>query len=106
MKLSHAVGFVAVSSCFWVGCAGTGSSRHVGIASMGGGSGALSSGAASADARGLAAERAGGMMSGAAGRDVPMREAASFSERDPQFAGPTPQVPIPHDGRQGQPASW
>lgn len=107
MKLSHALGFIAVSSCLSAGCASTSASQLAGAAPVRGGSGSFGNGLASVAARGIADERAGCSMSGSMGRDdFHMNEAASVSDRDRQFAGPTPQVPIPHDGRQGQPTDW
>lgn len=106
MKLSHALGFVAVSSCLAAGCASTSASQHAGIAPLRSGSGAVG-GVASAGDRDLASEHGGSALTGASGHDdFQINTAASFSDRDPQFAGPTPQVPIPHDGRQGQPTDW
>lgn len=106
MKLPPALGFIAMLSCLSAGCASTGAQNSLGIAQVRGGNGAISSGVASAVARGIADERAGGAMSSGVDRDFHVNEAASAPSHDPQFAGPTPQVPIPHDGRQGQPTDW
>lgn len=107
MKLSHALGFIAVSSCLSAGCASTGASQLASAGQARGGNGSQGGALASAVARGIADERVGGMASGNVGRDdFQINAAASFSEHDQQFAGPTPQVPIPHDGRQGQPTDW
>ena len=74
---------------------------------MSGASGGLSATATSVAGRNIADEHGGSSLAGATMRDeMHVNEAASFSARDPQFAGPTPQVPIPHDGRNGDPTNW
>jgi hypothetical protein len=106
MKLSHALGFIAVFSCLAAGCAGTSASQLAGVGPMRGGAGAAA-GVASAAGRDLASEHSGTSLAGSVGRDdYQINAAATFSDHEPQFAGPTPQVPIPHDGRQGQPTDW
>ncbi len=73
---------------------------------MRGASGGLSVMATSVAARNLADEHTGGAAAGATMHDeMHLNEAATYSGRDPQFAGPTPQVPIPRDGRNGDPSS-
>ena len=107
MKLTQALGVLAVSSCLWAGCASTSTQQLAGIAPTRGSGGAFGGAMSAAVARGIGDERVGGSLSGGVGRDeFHGSESASPSDRDPQFAGPTPQVPIPHDGRQGQPANW
>lgn len=107
MKYRSTLGLIALSSCLSAGCASTRATQLGSGASARGGGGSLAGGATAAVARGVADERVGGMMAGSLGRDdFHVNEAASASERDPQFAGPTPQVPIPHDGRSGHPTDF
>lgn len=108
MKLPHALGFIAMSLCLSAGCANTRATNLASAAQIRGGSAAVGGSGGSAIARGDASERAGGMAGGSVGHDdFHVNEAASFTTHEPQFAGPTPQVPIPRDGWQGQPStSW
>lgn len=107
MKLPHALAVLVASSCLVAGCATTGSSNGGGVGPMRGASGGLSVVATSVAARNLADEHVGGSAAGATVHDeMHINEAAAFSGRDPQFAGPTPQVPIPRDGRNGDPTNW
>ncbi len=107
MKFTQALGVLAVSSCLSAGCANTGAPQLTGSASTRAASGAFGGGMSGAVARGIGGDRVGASLSGGIGRDeFRVNESASPSERDPQFAGPTPQVPIPHDGRHGQPTDW
>ena len=106
MKLPHALGFIALSSCLAAGCAGTGTARFAVNAPSRGGNAGLSAGVSAMVARG-ADDRIGSSLTGrATDADFRVNEAASFSEHERQFAGPTPQVPIPHDGRQGSASLW
>lgn len=107
MKLPHALAVLVASSCLVAGCATTGSSTGAGVGSASGSSGGISSTASSVAARNFADDRIGSSMAGATMHDeMHGHEAATFSGRDPQFAGPTPQVPIHRDGNSGNPASW
>ena len=104
MKLRYALGFIAMSLCLSAGCANTRSTHLASAAPVRGGSAALGGSGGSPLSRGDAAERLGGMAAGSAGHDdFHVNEAATFTSHEPQFAGPTPQVPIPRDGWQGQP---
>ena len=87
MKLPHALGFIAMSLCLSAGCANTRATHLASAAPVRGGSAAVG---------------------GSVGHDdFHVNEAATFTTHEPQFAGPTPQVPIPRDGWQGQPStSW
>jgi len=107
MKIHHVLAVLVASSCLVAGCATTGSSNGVGVGPMRGAGGGLSATASSVAARNLADDRIGSSMAGATMHDeMHGHEAATFSGRDPQFAGPTPQVPIPHDGNSGNPVNW
>lgn len=107
MKLPHALAVLVASSCLVAGCAITGSSHGAGLGSTSGSSGGLSATATTVAARNISDEHGGGSMAGATMHDeMHGNEAAAFSARDPQFAGPTPQVPIPRDGRNGDSTNW
>lgn len=107
MKLHHALAVLVASSCLVAGCATTGSTNTVGGVQVRGAVGGLSANATGAASRDLAEEHGGSAIAGSSNRDdMHLNEAATFSGRDPQFAGPTPQVPIPRDGRSGNPAMW
>ncbi|MDO9017106.1 MAG: hypothetical protein Q8S73_14510 [Deltaproteobacteria bacterium] len=108
MKLPHALGFIAMSLCLSAGCANTRAATLASAAPVRGGSAVVGGSGGSAIARGDASERAGGMAGGSVGHDdFHVNEAATFTTHEAQFAGPTPQVPIPRDGWQGNPStSW
>lgn len=107
MKLPHALAILVASSCLSAGCATTSTSFVAGAGPMRGVSGSVGASASAVASRNFADEHMGSAIAGSATRDdMHVNEAATFSGRDPQFAGPTPQVPIPHDGRHGDPALW
>ena len=106
MKSLLALGFIAMSSSLAAGCASTSSTQFAGSSPVRGGNGGISSGMASIVARGADERIGGAMINRGTDSDMHVNEAASFSSHDERFAGPTPQVPIPHDGRQGQPTNW
>lgn len=106
MKLPLALGFIALSSCLAAGCAGTGTARYAVNSPVRGASVGLNAGATAVVTRGADDRVGGGFIGRATEADIHVNEAASFSEHERQFAGPTPQVPIPHDGHQGSATLW
>lgn len=106
MKFHHALAVLVASSCLVAGCATTGSTSTVGGVQVRSVAGAQSANATAAASRDLGVERVGAIIGSVSRDDVHFNEAATSSGRDPQFAGPTPQVPIPRDGCSGSPALW